>query len=106
MPAAAIVLIGGASIALVVGVLALTARRLLGLQVGLARAVLAGAVGFLAWSRFDYLQGAGSVHLPGAQGGSVLARGLTLFQVIGYYLLVVGGLLMLRVLLVAFRPSR
>ncbi|MBO0687850.1 MAG: AarF/ABC1/UbiB kinase family protein, partial [Candidatus Dormibacteraeota bacterium] len=64
MPAAAIVLIGGASIALVVGVLALSARRLLGLQVGLARAVLAGAVGFLAWSGFDYLQGAGSVHLP------------------------------------------
>ena len=47
-----------------------------------------------------------AVLLLGAQGGPVLARGLTLFQLIGYYLLVVSGLLMLRVLLVALRPSR
>ncbi|MBO0682070.1 MAG: AarF/ABC1/UbiB kinase family protein [Candidatus Dormibacteraeota bacterium] len=66
MPGAAIVLIGGASIAFTVGVLALSAHRLLGLQVGLARAVLAGVVGFLVWAGVGYLQS--STNAPSLVG--------------------------------------
>ncbi len=44
--------------------------------------------------------------LLGAGGGPVVAQGVTLFQLLGYNLLVVSLLLVLRVLFVLFRPER
>jgi ubiquinone biosynthesis protein len=46
------------------------------------------------------------VIVLGAQGGPVVTQDVTLFQLLGYNLLVVSLLLMLRVLFIVFRPER
>ena len=46
------------------------------------------------------------VLLLGAPGGPVVTEGVTLFQLLGYNLLVVSLLLVLRVLYIVFRPER
>jgi hypothetical protein len=102
--------------------LAVGARRLLGLPFGGARALLAGLVGLAAWAAlvpviraqiqqqpFVFLgaaTGSMAVLLLGTAGGPSVTRTVSFYQLLGYNLLVVSAVLVLRVLFTIFRPRR
>ena len=73
--------------ALTVLALAGVARRLLGLRFGIVRTLLAG------------------VLLLGTTGGPAVTTRLGLYQLLGYFLLVISSVLVLRVLVLIFRRN-
>jgi hypothetical protein len=103
------------SVAAIVGGFALLARRLLGLRFGLVRLLLAGLVGFvvagpiaqaLAGPNRAATAGIMAMRLLGTGGGPAVTATVSLYQLLGYNLLVVCAILVLRVLVLIFRPDR
>ena len=93
------------SIALVAG-LAWASRQLLGAPVGTLRALIAGVPGLTHQFLLTLLSAATgivAVLLIAAPGGPMLSPTVSLYQVIGYNLLIVASILVLRVLFAIFR---
>ncbi|MGH7919418.1 MAG: ABC1 kinase family protein [Candidatus Dormibacteraceae bacterium] len=80
-PKVVVIVVGAASFAVVIAILAIAARRLLGIRVGAVRALLAGATGLAVWAAFAFATAPAKQYLPllgPAFGLGVLAAALVL----------------------------